>query len=525
MKFLLFLCFFTFFSYAQTTKIVARKACQVTESCPDHSSGPGLEWSGIKIYDWGDHDSNPGTIDTLGWSSCTKATAANSGSASVVKVDNCPCDPNFTKTPSSCLEQTSCACQCNRNCTGNFRRDSNTCSCICPYSQADCDLFNSLFDSDTCSCSCTISSCPGSAVLDEYNCTCNCTLSCDDGFTLNRDACTCDPDEPDCTPGVCTPSKVCPVSGITIQGDFNSGINECDSSGNVSTVCTGGTYSTDCSTPPPEEPDPECTSDSGCTGTCEKCINNTCQVDHTDCCISSDDCGDCEICNRDNQCVSDDNCGPPPQCTSHSQCPGVCNKCGADGQCQIDSSCCTSDSSCPGTCNKCKNNTCQIDSSCCTSDSSCPGTCNKCKNNTCQIDSSCCTYDSQCSGICNECSGNSCQPKSNCCVSDSQCGTCEKCEGNKCKKKSDCCTSNNECSGDCMECRNHQCESTQQNCNAGQIPDGDCGCMTKPTLLPGACDCGECYDKVGENSCRFKSPAPAGCGSTPIVNIKPCNPH
>ena len=113
MKFLLFLSFvfFTVFSYSQVTKIVARKDCPVTESCPANSSGSGLVWTGITIYDWHDHDNNPSTLDTLGWSPCTKKTVTNSGIASVIKQDNCPCrSSTYTKTPANCRGQTSCRC-------------------------------------------------------------------------------------------------------------------------------------------------------------------------------------------------------------------------------------------------------------------------------------------------------------------------------------------------------------------------------------------------------------------------------
>ena len=199
MKFLLFLSFvfFTVFSYSQTVKIVARKNCQVTKPCPANSSGSGILWSGIKIYDWHDHDNNPSTLDTLGWSQCVEKTVANSGTASVIDQDNCPCNTGYTKqTSSSCGvgKTTPCPCQrnCTRTCTGQQVLNPHSCTCSCPlydsipsfYSwQESMDLYLSpnycnpnikRFNSIDCTCTCSNPpTCLGDLVVNK-DCQCEC---------------------------------------------------------------------------------------------------------------------------------------------------------------------------------------------------------------------------------------------------------------------------------------------------------------------------------------------------------------
>ena len=269
MKFLLFLSvwwIFTDFSYSQTAKIVARKSCDFVEKCSDlnNFTGPnrGLVWSGVTIYDWGDHDNNPSTLDTLGWSQCAKATIRNSGSASKIREDNCTCASGFTKNPSNCVGQTSCECICNRNCSGNLRLNSSNCSCYCPSSTISCPHGYAL-NNENCSCECN-QTCEDGYILTD-TCSCRCNRSCPSGFILNQSTCTCEPNTPGCTPQSCTPSKIC-SDGSTIQGDTLSGIRQCDSNGNLSSVCTGGTYSNSC---------PTCTSNSDCE-TCERCSAGRC---------------------------------------------------------------------------------------------------------------------------------------------------------------------------------------------------------------------------------------------------------
>ena len=235
MKFLLFLYFFTAFSYAQTTKVVARKACNVNESCPANSGGSGLEWSGIRIYDWWDHDSNSATLDRLGWNQCTKATVANSGSASVVNVDNCTCDSNFTKSPPNCVGQTSCACVCNLPCTGNFRRNSSRCRCECSLSSSDCPS-GYVLDTSSCACRCG-NVCVGENMRLDHECVCKCSLrssDCPAGTYLGVTAlqgCACLPEDtstppPICTEQSCTDTRPCQVGTGTERG---TGRTECPS--------------------------------------------------------------------------------------------------------------------------------------------------------------------------------------------------------------------------------------------------------------------------------------------------------
>ena len=432
LKFLLFLSLwlFTGFSYSQTTKVVAGKSCEVQESCPANSTGSGLKWSGMTIYDWWDHDSNPSTLDILGWSQCTKKTVANSGSVSVITEDNCTCHPNFTKTHSpNCVGKSSCACICNINCTSPWVRNDSTCSCEC-----------------------SLTSCPSGYALNTSSCSCQCNQTCGLGYTLNLGTCAC---ERNCTPQRCTPRKRC-TNGTWISGDTRSGTRQCDSSGNLSSVCTGGTYSTVCPTP--------------CTRVCnspfvvnDDCTGCVCGLTQADC--SAGKTLNPSTCACESDCTDQD-CTVTRPCqtgTGTETAEGI-RRCDGNGVLQAcrrtgdwDASGCTitpicNSQNCPGPCKECINGRCRNKSNTNWSpplldpynEDHCDQTRNstRCRNGVLETQDSSgpdhcapppeCTSDSEC-GMCKRCnSDGKCVARGGCCTSNSQCGTCHRCSGNQC---------------------------------------------------------------------------------------------
>ena len=469
MKFLLFLSLlFTAFSYSQLNKVVARKSCNVDESCPAHSYGSGLKWSGITIYDWWDHDGKSSTLDILGWSSCVKATVTNSGSASVITEDHCTCRTNFTKNHlPNCVGRRSCACICvpqsctrTRSCrmgTGT-ERGTGTRDCI----SGNCNVTS--WDTSQC------------RICTEQSCTR--TRSCRVGIGIERgtgttvcpsgncnitswDTSQCTFTPPPCTPQSCTPQKRCPGSSTWMYGDSHSGRRKCDSSGNLSSVCTGGTYSNSC---------PSCTSNSDCER-CEECsggqcvgkttgwrptynINGPCTQSQERCVNGRSDTrshrddrntnceqGPCPLCQergRNNMCVPKARGSQPAGCTG-------CRECNGRGQCVSKSNCCTSDSQCGG---------------------------------------------------CQRCSGGRCVAKANCCTSDSQCGTCKRCSGGQCVNRARH-SQPPGCSG-CKECRSGACQNKPPTAWQPSL-GGSCGTVTQTRCYGGVL---RERDKPGTRRCR-----------------------
>ena len=481
MKFLLFFSFvfFTVFSYSQTVKIVARKNCQVTKPCPANSSGSGILWSGIKIYDWHDHDNNPSTLDTLGWSQCVEKTVVNSGQASVIEQDNCPCNTGFTKTPAVCTGQTSCTCEqsCNKTCTEHERLNPSTCACECrtrtdPFYSVDavCPAGH-IFSRQTCGCECNLpdSYCTGNLTINYETCACECKyytsytrpsgLFLDEPIRCNPEVadfdpstCTCTCRNSNCTaPFVANPDLgcgcTCPSCPKGEQSMYNFITKEC-----ICTIPNPNPSPPPPSPSPPSQPEeeeetcPACPTGQTATGS----PPDNCECIPVDSSISCNPiCGSCEICSR-GRCVAKD-CGECKRC-SNGRCvnvpnqswqPALTSSCGMVTQTRCyggvhrtrtkesrkkDCPKCTSDSDC-GSCETCRNGKCV---------SSC-GACEKCSNNQCVAKANCCTSNSDC-GACEKCSSNQCVAKANCCTSNSDCGACEKCSSNQCVAKTNCCS-------------------------------------------------------------------------------------
>ena len=180
--------------------MVSRKSCALSDitpvSCPANSSGSGVKWDSIQIYD--DHDNDPNTPNT--WGTCHRATTQNSGRTAVIKQDNCTCNAGYAKEPSSWLGQTSFRCKrsCTRTCTGNYVLNVSTCSCFCGISGRTCRLnygHGWTLNSSTCACECNLR-CTGNEVPDGScgNCVCP---ACPLGFFsagIGSGHCICLPD-------------------------------------------------------------------------------------------------------------------------------------------------------------------------------------------------------------------------------------------------------------------------------------------------------------------------------------------
>ena len=480
LKFLLFLnlCIFTGFSYSQTTKIVARKACPWEGPCPANSrSGGHLTWEGITIYDWGDHDNNSSTLDTLGWSQCVKATTINSGEISKITQDNCQCKPYFRKTPSNCVGKTSCACTCNRNCSEPWRLNSSTCSCEC--SLTSCPSSRHTLDFNSCSCNCH-QMCSGDFSLDTASCSCVCDKECPDGQHLDESACEC---RFICTPQSCIKRRSCRVGSGT---ETASGRKECE--GGVLTECrsTGAWDTSQCVVVDPPLP---CTRTRPCrvgtgieTGTGTRDSGGNCNITSWDtsrcsACASDTECGNCKKCiNR--RCVNANtpwtNWSPAWDSTSH--CPSVSQKqtrsrCyqgktktgtrkltgTKECECRVDTEC--------GNCKKCINRRCvnKTDTSWKPSwNPLLPANCEKskeqkrCLNGVLKKQTlqggPCAQCDaSKCTG-CKECRNNECVNKRN--GEYTNCSGCKKCNNGQCVNKRNGEYTN--CSG-CKKCSNGRC--------------------------------------------------------------------
>ena len=276
MKLLFFVYVFSFVSFAeaQTAKIVARKACEVVEKCSDvdHFTGPdrGLVWGGITIYDWGDHDNNPATLDTLGWSQCAKATVQNSGADSTVTEDNCTCNCPYERNHADCVGEETCTCTL-KTCPSGETLNTSTCVC-----------------EPTCSLSCT-----GNLTLNRDTCTCECTRDtllepCPNRRTLNRDTCNCE----------CDRDRLRPICPINRLGYFDS----------INCRCTGDDCSIDCSSEPYKTRRTsgcECgcpTGSRSCENSGNRYDSNTCSCYPIVTCSSDSQCGDCQRCNSSGQC-------------------------------------------------------------------------------------------------------------------------------------------------------------------------------------------------------------------------------
>ena len=531
---LLFSLLFTVFSYSQLNKVVARKSCNVDEPCPANSYGSGLKWSGITIYDWRDHDNDPSSQDILGWSSCVKATVANSGSASVITEDHCTCRTNFTKNHlPNCVGRRSCACICvPQSCTGTRscrvgagtergtgERDCISGNCnVTSWDTSDCRICTEQ--------SCTVTRRCRSGTGTERargrrRCVGGVLQSC--GRTGAWDTSQCRTNPPPCTPRSCTPRKQCPGSGAWIYGDTNSGRRECDSSGNLSSVCTGGTYSASC---------PSCTSDSDCER-CEECSGGQC-VGKTDrewsppwdpyapanCgkskrqfrCINGvlndrnvrgDACADCSVCqerNRNNMCVPKSRGSQPTGC-------GGCRECNGRGQCVSKANCCTSDSQC-GACKRCSGNQC-VARARGSQPTGCTG-CTECNGRgQCVSKANCCTSNSQC-GACKRCSSGRCVAIANCCTSDSQCGVCKRCSGGRCVNRARH-SQPSGCSG-CKECRSGGCQNKPPTAwqpslgkSCGTVTQKRCyGGVLRTRNKPGTKRCSTCQQCNSSGQCVNK---------------------
>ena len=337
MKLLFFVYVFSFVSFAeaQTAKIVARKACEVVEKCSDvdHFTGPdrGLVWGGITIYDWGDHDNNPATLDTLGWSQCAKATVQNSGADSTVTEDNCTCNCPYERNHADCVgEETctctlktcpsgetlntstcvceptcslsqsdctggqtfnssTCTCDCDISCSGDTRKDTNTCACVCGLTAIDCINQGKILNTDNCQCeyTCSMPSCVSPYTPDYNSCSCECSLTpsnCNSGQTFDADSCSCNTNPPDCvSDSECGECKQC--SGGQCRNKPNtfwapSLSQYCTTERVTQSRCRRGVKKTrskqgtkttgECSTP-------ECSSDTQCGSKCKRCTGGKCK--------------------------------------------------------------------------------------------------------------------------------------------------------------------------------------------------------------------------------------------------------